>query len=179
MKNLIISSLLVTLLVCGCATTAKEQKQASIWTFEKDAIVLNFKAEKQLNLKNKKPRTLMVCVYQLKNTTAFNKLTSDQTGLQELQECQVFDLSMAESTRIVVNPGQDVNMRLDRAEDAQYIAVVAGYSMVDKSRIVRLYQIPTLREKKLFWRSKTLKPSPVQIKLTLGASQLQDPRSKP
>ena len=82
---------------------------------------------------------------------------------------------MAECKRIIAKPGQDVTMMIDRAEGAQYVAVVAGYPTVERGRIARLYQIPALPEKVLFWNSKTLKPRSVRIDLILGASQLQDP----
>jgi type VI secretion system VasD/TssJ family lipoprotein len=179
MKKIFIGSFLLAILVCACATTAKEQKSANIWAFEKDAITLDLKTDKKLNLRNKKPHTVLVCVYQLKHPTAFNKLTRDQTGLQELLECQVFDPSMVASTRIIVNPGQDINMKLDRAEGTQFVALVAGYYTVDKNKIVRLYQIPALPKKYLFWRGKTLKPNPISITLILGASQLDDPQPIP
>jgi len=179
MKKIFIGSLLVAAFVCACATAGKQHEPVSIWTYEKDAITLNFKTDKKLNLRNRKPHTLLVCVYQLKNTTAFSKLTGDQTGLKELLECEVFDLSMAESKRIIVNPGDDVNMKLDRAEGVHYVAVVAGYYTIEKNQIVRLYEIPALPEKILFWKTKNLKPRPIQINLVLGASQLQDPKTAP
>ena len=95
------------------------------------------------------PQNLALCVYQLKDITAFNKLAGDEVGLKELQECEVFDLSMAESKRIVAKPGQDITMMIDRVEGAQYVAVVAGYTTVERSGIARLYQIPALPEKVL------------------------------
>jgi len=179
MKRLFIGSLILAACLCACATTGKKQEPVSIWTYEKDAITLAFKSDKKLNLRNKKPHTLLVCVYQLKDPTAFNVLSNDQTGLKELLECEVFDLSMAESKRIIVNPGNDVTVNLDRAEGAQYVAVVAGYYAVERKQVVRLYQIPALPEKVLFWKTKTLKPRPIQINLILGASQLLDPKMAP
>ncbi|MEN6473295.1 MAG: type VI secretion system lipoprotein TssJ [Syntrophaceae bacterium] len=179
MKKVCTGSLLVAVLVCACATTGKHQEPVSIWTYEKDAITLNFKTDKKLNLRNKKPHTLLVCVYQLKDPTAFNLLTRDQSGLKELLECELIDLSMVASKRIIVNPGNDVDMKLDRAEGARYVGVVAGYYTVEKGQIVRLYEIPALPEKRLFWKTKTLKPRSILINLILGASQLQDPKTTP
>jgi len=176
MKRLFIGVLILAAFVCGCATTGKRQETESIWTYEKDAITLAFKSDKKLNLRNKKPHTLSVCVYQLRDTTAFNVLSNDQTGLRELLECEVFDLSMVASRRIIVNPGDDVTVNLDRAQGARYVGIVAGYYTVEKDQIVRLYQIPAVPEKVLFWKTKTLKPRPVRISLILGASQLQDPK---
>ncbi len=175
MRKVIIWSLFLAVFACACATTGKQQETASIWTYEKDAIMLNFKSDRKLNLRNRKPQNLALCVYQLKNTEAFNKLAGDEVGLRELQECEVFDLSMAEGTRIIAKPGQDVTMTIDRAEGARYVAVVAGYPTVERGRIARLYQIPALPEKVMFWNSRTLKPKSVRIDLILGATQLQDP----
>jgi type VI secretion system VasD/TssJ family lipoprotein len=175
MKKVFIGGLLSTVLICACATMDNQNKPVSVWTYEKDAITLKFKTDKKLNLWKRKPHTLPVCIYQLKDTTAFNKLTCDQTGLKELLECEVFDLSMAASKRIIVKPGDNVGIKLDRVEDARYVAVVAGYYTVAKEGIVRLYEIPAEPEKKPFWHGKTRRPLPVLINLVLGPSQLQDP----
>jgi len=89
-------------------------------------------------------------------------------------ECGLFDSSVAGSERLIIHPGQDLTFRLNRAEGARYIAIVAGYYSLYKERIIRLFDIPVIIEKK-GWikRTKILKPGPLNIELTLGPKQIQ------
>jgi predicted component of type VI protein secretion system len=74
---------------------------------------------------------------------------------------------------MIVQPGQDINMTLDRAEGARYVAFVAGYYILEKERMVKMVTIPEFVEKKgLIKRSKTRKPAPMTIDLILGPQQI-------
>lgn len=174
MKRSAIGLALIGAVLCSCATTPSPAP-GTRWEFEKDAISLNLKADKQLNLKDRKAHNLALCVYQLKNPNAFSQLSGDRNGLYQLLECQVFDPSVATSQRVFVNPGKDVSMKLDRAEGATYVAVVAGYYGIDKAKIVRLYKVPVVSERKGVLLKKVYKPGRVNINLILGPLQLQDP----
>lgn len=179
MKRIICLCLLLVPLAWSCATApAKTESQAN-WEYEKDAITLNLTVDKQLNLKDRKPHSLALCVYQLKSPNAFNQLAGDRNGLYQLLQCQVFDPSVAMSKQIFVTPGKDINTTLDRAEGATYVAMVAGYYGIDKDKIVRLYKIPEITKRKGILLTKTVKPGKLAIKLTLGALQIQDPTKKP
>ena len=176
MKKAVFFCLILVPFICTCATTPSQPPTAK-WEYEKDAITLTLKTDKQLNLKDRKPHTLVVCVYQLKSPNAFSQLAGDRSGLYKLLECQVFDPSVAVSKQIIVNPGKDVNTKLDRAEGATYVAIVAGYYSIEKEKIVRIYKIPEVKEKKwLIMSSKTPKPGKLDINLILDPLQLQDPK---
>jgi type VI secretion system VasD/TssJ family lipoprotein len=147
----------------------------SEWRYEQGAIHLNLQADFQLNLYEGQPHTLLVCVYQLRDPNAFNQLTEDEDGLYKLLECSRFDSSVVNSKRLFIQPGQTLTDTLDRAEGARYVAVVAGYYLVRKESLVRLYKIPWFVEKKGFLRrSKVSKPGPLKIDLVLGSEQIQD-----
>ena len=160
--------------IFSCASAPVEPVK---WGYEKDAIELHFKADKQLNYKDKKAHALVICVYQLISPNAFNQLSGSRNGLYSLLECSVFDpAGVAVSKQIVVNPGKDMDMKLDRAEGAKYVALVAGYYTIDKDKITRLYQIPDVTERSGFlWLNKTTRPDKLEISLILGSKQIQDP----
>jgi type VI secretion system VasD/TssJ family lipoprotein len=162
-------------LIWSCASAPVEPMK---WGYEKDAIELHLKADKQLNYKDKKAHALVICVYQLISPNAFNQLAGSHDGLYSLLECSVFDpSSVAVSKQIVVSPGKDVNIKLDRAEGAKYVALVAGYYTIDKDKITRLYQITEITERSGFlWLKKTTKPEKLVIDLICGSRQLQDPQ---
>jgi type VI secretion system VasD/TssJ family lipoprotein len=171
-----------TILVCfflapfifSCASAPVEPEK---YGYEKDAIELHFKADKQLNFKDKKAHALVVCVYQLISPNAFNQLAGSRNGLYSLLECSVFDpASVAVSRQLVVNPGKDMAVKLDRAEGARYVALVAGYYTIDKDKIVRLYKIPMVTERHGFlWLRKTIKPGILDINLIMASRQIQEP----
>ncbi len=162
---------LALLLVCACASQPLPPPD---WTYEKDAIEVNFKAGHNLNFDQGVPHTLLICLYQLKDPNAFNQLSEDQDGIYKLLECGLFDSAVATAKRIIVHPGQNINVKLDRAQGAKYVAVVAGYYVLEKSRMIRLYDIPVIVQKKgLIKRTKIAIPGKMELDLELGPSQIK------
>jgi type VI secretion system VasD/TssJ family lipoprotein len=144
------------------------------WTYEKDAIEVHLKSDPKLNLDEGLPHTLLVCLYQLKDPNAFNQLSDDTDGIYKLLECGLFDAAVATAKRIIVRPGKDMRVTLDRAAGAQYVAVVAGYYVLEKARMVRLYDIPVVVEKKGFIkRTKIVKASQLKVEIELGPFQIK------
>jgi type VI secretion system VasD/TssJ family lipoprotein len=142
--------------------------------YEKEAIKINVKADPQLNLSDGKPHTLLVCVYQLNDPNSFNQLAGDQEGLYRLLECSLFDGSAEGAKRLIVQPGQNTTFNLDRSQGARYVAVAAGYYLIERERVVRLYEIPVIIETKgLIRRSKRKKLDNLVIDLKLGSKQIQ------
>ncbi len=155
--------------ISGCASTLPPPK----WMFERDAINLHIKSHSELNLKNEIPHTLLICVYQLKDPIAFERLASDTAGLYKLLECELFDASVVTSNKLFVHPDQSKNLMFDRAEGVKHVAFVAGYYTIEKERIVRLFDVPVVIEKKGFlWGEKKQKPGNLKINLFLGPKQI-------
>ena len=155
--------------ICACASTLPPPQ----WGFERDAIRLHINADAQLNLRNEVPHTLLLCIYQLRDPIAFDRLAADTAGLYKLLECELFDGSVATSNRLIIHPGQDQNHLFDRAAGVKHVAVVAGYYTIEKHRIVRLFDIPVVIEKMgLLFGKKKQKPGIMEIQLTLGPKQI-------
>lgn len=173
MKRVVPVCVLLLWVLLSCSSTPS---QGVKWEYEKNAIELNFTADKQLNYKDKKAHALVVCVYQLTSPNAYEQLAGSRDGLYTLLECQVFDpAGVAVTKQIVVSPGKSVNAKLDRAEGAKYVALVAGYYGIERAKITRLYEIPEVSERSGFlWLKKTIKPGLLVVNLTLGARQLID-----
>lgn len=144
------------------------------WTYEKEAIKLGIVADPMLNLDDGKAHTLYVCVYQLKDPNGFNQLSNDQSGLYKLLDCKLFDQGVAVSKSIVMHPGEETSIVLDRAENAKYLGITAGYYDISKERITRLVKIPVvIEEKGMFGKKKKKKPGLLDIKLLLGPQQIE------
>jgi type VI secretion system VasD/TssJ family lipoprotein len=163
--------LLLIFFVYSCASQPVAPPE---WRYEKEAIGLHVKADSQLNLYEGMPHTLLICAYQLRDPNTFNQLTEDDDGLYELLDCSRFDASVASSRRLIIHPGQDLTFVLDRAEGGKYVALVAGYYLLKKEGMVRLFDVPVVVEKK-GWikRTKIAKPGPLSIEVTLGAQSIQ------
>jgi len=160
----------ITLLLFSCTAKVLPPPQ---WTYEKDAIKLRLEADPMLNLDDGKAHTLHLCIYQLKDPNGFNQLAGDESGLYKLLDCKLFDQGVAVSKRLIVNPGEKTTLVLDRAENAKYLAVVAGYYDIEKERITRLVEIPVvIEEKGFFSKEKKKKPGLLDIVLSLGPQQI-------
>jgi type VI secretion system VasD/TssJ family lipoprotein len=162
---------IITLMISACASQPLPPPK---WSYEKDAVQVHLKADPKLNFDEGVPHTLLVCLYQLKDPNAFNQLADDTDGIYKLLECGLFDAGVATSKRLIVNPGKDVTMTLDRAEGAKYVAAVAGYYTLQKERMIRMYDIPVVIEKKgFFTTTKIAKPGVLKIELELGPTQIK------
>ena len=171
MKRILALLLVGTLLLL--AACAAKQLPPPQWTYEKEAIRLHIKADKQLNLDEGEAHTLLLCTYQLSDPNNFNQLANDQDGLYRLLECSLFGDGAAVAKRMIIQPDQDINLALDRAEGARYVAMVAGYYVLEKDRMVKMVEIPEyVEEKGFFKKSKTRKPARLDIELILGPQQI-------
>jgi type VI secretion system VasD/TssJ family lipoprotein len=146
------------------------------WGYEKGAVQLHLKADPQLNLYSGSPHTLLLCIYHLRDPNAFNQLADEKDGIPKLLECSRFDPAVTYVKRVVMQPGQELNESMDRAEGAKYVGIAAGYYQLQKERAVRFFQIPVVREQK----GSTLvsKPSVLRIDLLLGAQEINEIRGK-
>lgn len=149
----------------SCASTP----QGPEWKYEKNAINLHLISEPRLNLYQGKPHTLLLCLYQLRDPNAFNQLVDEEDGLSKLLECRRFDGTVASSKTFVIQPDQEIRESLDRAEGAKYVGIVAGYYMLHKDRVIRLFQIP-LKKKTRGFVSRRRISSPDKLKIDLYLS---------
>jgi len=115
---------------------------AGVYEYEKEAISLHLKGDPNLNLFEKRPHTLLVCVYQLRDPNALNQVLQDAEDVTKLLECGRFDPSIVNTKKFILQPGKEVTEALDRAEGARYIGIVAGYYNLDKKRASRILPVP-------------------------------------
>ena len=168
--------LCVFFFLASCASTPVPPPQ---YTYGKDAIRIHLKADPQLNSYQGSSHTLLICVYQLSDPNAFNQLAGDTDGLYKLLDCQRFDPSVTNSKRLFVNPGQDSAFMLDRAEGTKYVGLVAGYYVMERDNMVRLFKIPVVVETKgVFSRTKISKPGDLDVEIVLGPQQIQEAKPR-
>jgi type VI secretion system VasD/TssJ family lipoprotein len=139
--------IVLPLLLASCAGGSSSGGGAGgsasgVYEYEKDAISLHLKGDPNLNLFEKRPHTLLVCVYQLRDPNALNQVLQDAEDVTKLLECARFDPSILNTKKFILQPGKEINESLDRAEGARYIGIVAGYYNLDKQRASRIISVP-------------------------------------
>ena len=133
-----------------------------------NGVQLHLVSDPNLNLFGGIPHSLVLCVYQLREPNYFNQTKDERDGLGKLLECSRSDPSVTYAKSFSVQPRQEVNQSLDRAEGTWYVGIVAGYSQLQKERVTRLYEIPL--------SSLFNKPQTLSIDLNLGPQEIQEPR---
>jgi len=135
---------------------------------------MHVKADNKLNLYNDKAHTLYMCFYQLREVTKFDQLTQDPSGIRQLLECRLFDDSVASASSKVIHAGENFMLTLDRAEKAQHIALVAGYSSdLTADRVVKRHRYQVHKTKKGFFKKKyQCEPCELDVEVSLGPNQI-------
>jgi type VI secretion system VasD/TssJ family lipoprotein len=178
MKYLRILSILVLFLISSCASKpAPPVVQQTPPTYTQNFIQVRLEADPQLNVHDGLSHALHLCVYQLVDPNAFNQISEDQMGISKLLGCERFDPGVALSRKLIVQPGEKVNLRLDRAEGAKYVGIAAGYYTLQKKNSIRLYSIPLIEERK--GSVIDVRQAPLNIDLYLGSTGLRDAGGRP
>jgi type VI secretion system VasD/TssJ family lipoprotein len=113
--------------------------------YRKNELTLQITADSQLNKFQNNAHALYMCIYQLKDPNAFNQQVEEKDGISKLLECTRFDSSVANSKRIVVQPGQQISDVRDRAEGARFLGVATGYYGAEKVRATQLIPMPVVQ----------------------------------
>ena len=173
MRRFYLLSTAMVFCVLFVACTSKIKKPD--WKFEKEAIRVHIKADYRLNLYGEKAHTLYICLYQLSELNAFDQLAQDQSGIRRLLEAKMFDPSVAAVSSRTILSGENITLTLDRAERAQYFAVVAGYyARLSDERMVRRNRIQVFKNKESFFKQTyQCIPCGLDIELLLGPSQIE------
>ncbi len=167
---------LLVLLLAGCGgSSAAELKAATPqWTYAPGAVKLRYRSDKRLNEYDGRAHTVAMCVYQLSKPNAFNTLSKTKKGLLKLLQCKSFDPSVVYYEIVYAQPGEDRLDFLDRAEDAKYMGVAAGYNLLEPRQSTRLFQYPVeTKTTGMFFTSTSKHPGKVFVNLFLGPFGIQ------
>lgn len=169
---------LAALVLTGCAAansamggnTAKQARAEVSWEFASDGLLLEIDAADELNLYQGTPHTLLLTVFQMAEDKAFRKLVADPVALARALESNQSGPDFVLTQRYIVAPGKRTLLSLDRAGQARFVGVVAGYYRLDAASTARLFEVP-LAVSSAGWVSTTYSAVPAQlaIRLQLGA----------
>ena len=172
-----LSTALLALSLSACSmlgVTSKKQASSEVqWTHAQDGIQIHLEADKQLNLHEDEPHTLLLGVYQVATAEDFRTLSNSPDALLQLLDGKTPNDKILQTSRFVVSPGQSASLTLNRADRAKAVGLVAGYYRTDARNAARLFEIPMSVERKSWVSlSYAAKPEALHIRLVLGPSQI-------
>ncbi|MDE3224401.1 MAG: type VI secretion lipoprotein TssJ [Nitrospirota bacterium] len=143
------------------------------WTYGSNAITVEVKPDPNLNLFGGQPHTLALGVYQTADPNAFISLLNDPAAIGKLFATGYASAGTLGFTRYIIEPGKPKTITVDRAQNAKYVGIVAGYFKLDPPNTARLFQIPVV-VKTSGWiiHTRVASPGNVVINLLLGTEQL-------
>lgn len=185
MRKVLLLAALVAFAASGCGggksappsqyTNPSYSPQTMNWAFAPKALELTFISDPFLNEYEGAAHTLVVCVYQLQAPTAFQQLAATAPGISKLLECQNFDASVVSAQRVIVQPGRNEVLTVDRNEKAKFVALACGYYDLNLGSATRVYEIPVSSNTSgsLWWKETTYEPGKLLKKILLGKTGIQ------
>jgi len=173
--------LFMAMVLNGCSTansamggnTSKQAVAEVSWSFAKDAVLIELAADPRLNQYHGEAHTLLLGVYQMAEPAPFYKLINDPVLFGKALESGKAGDSFVQFTRYVVTPGKKVILSLDRAQNARYVGIAAGYYQMDAAHSARLFEVPlSVTRDGMLAKTYTASPAALAIRLALGAETI-------
>ncbi len=151
MKNItLIIIAFTTLLLSACASKTSLEVAEKDWTYQDQAIHVHVKSPSDLNSISGRPHSLVLGVFQLNDPNTFLGLSVTKEGALQLLNSGRIDESVAQFTRIILQPGEEKTANLPRAQGAKYVAIISGYFGLNTELDVKVFDIPIKPAKRGF-----------------------------
>jgi predicted component of type VI protein secretion system len=144
--------------------------------FGPKGIQIRYTAAANLNYYENKNHTILLVIYQLNGLNAYNQNTKTADGLCKLLMAEKFDNSITGVDQAFIEPGEEKIITLDRYENTQTIAVIAGYYNLQPGQVNRTFDIPAVTDKRGVYgfRSTVSWIDPISINLFLGPNSIHE-----
>jgi hypothetical protein len=103
----------------------------------------------------------------LNGLNAYNTLIKTPDGMNRLLQADRLDPSVVGVDQFFVEPNENKTLVLDRSENTQYVAVIAGYYDLQPGQVNRTFEIPVIIDKKGVYGFRTTVSSVGQLNITL------------
>lgn len=185
-----LATVATTLLLAACSSAPPNLTVApNDWTYGARLVQIDVSAANTLNIDSGQPHAISLGVFQLSNPASFSTLSASPAGAEKLlDQGQGADNSVVDFDRIVLQPGEKRTVFLNRAANAQYIGLVAGYYKLDPIQDVALFNIPIIA-KPVGWVTKGMVavglqgastdgvPGPLALSVGFGPNQVAEYKS--
>lgn len=166
--------LMAAILLAACATEKKGDAPEAVLPFKKDGIRIDVKAGPNLNTYNDQSHTLVVVIFQLDDPNKFNQMLQDKDGVGKLFDPAGLEGAALGRKQLVVQPGEESRVHLDRAKGARYLGFVAGYFRADPNTSGRLLPLKIIRDTSFIAKKGEPDPAESQVSLILGREGITD-----
>ena len=117
------------------------------WSFESNAIAMRLHASDQLNLFRGRTHTLLLHVYQVRDPGGISRRLDTPAEVLRLLRRGDDDLDVLALKQVIIGPNQQKLLRIDRADRARYLVLIAAYAELDIDDAVRIVPIPEVNDK--------------------------------
>lgn len=145
-----ISLITVFLLMSACAGKTSLEVAPDDWVFEDRAIHLHLASPSDLNAISGRPHSIALGVFQLSDPNTFLGLSETKEGALQLLNTGRIDDTIAQFSRIILQPGEEKVATLPRAQGAKYIALISGYYGLNTELDIKVFNIPIKPAKRGF-----------------------------
>lgn len=143
------------------------------WGYQERSIDVVWSADRALNSHGETSHTLLLAILQCTDPNVFRAYVTEPEKLATLLSAKTVPQGFLQVDRVFVQPGSDGAISLARAQNAQYVGVIAGYYTLEPARVARLYQIGVSVDSRGFLiKTRTASPALLQINLQLGPDGL-------
>lgn len=137
-------------LVSGCASKTSLVVAPEDWKFEDRAVHIHLQGPSDLNAISGRPHSVAVGVFQISEPNTFLGLAETKEGALQLLNAGRIDDSIAQFTRIILQPGEEKVATLPRAQGAKYIALISGYYGLNTELDIKVFDVPIKEAKRGF-----------------------------
>lgn len=139
-----------TALLSACASKTSLEVAPEDWVFEDRAIHIHVQSPSDLNAISGRPHSVALGVFQLNDPNTFLGLAETKQGALQLLNAGRIDETVAQFTRIILQPGEEKVATLPRAQGAKYIALISGYYGLNTELDIKVFDIPIKPAKRGF-----------------------------
>jgi hypothetical protein len=95
-----------------------------------------------LNAISGRPHSVALGVFQLNDPNTFLGLAETKEGALQLLNSGRIDDTIAQFTRIILQPGEEKIATLPRAQGTKYIALISGYYGLNTELDIKVFSVP-------------------------------------
>lgn len=158
---------------CGTLSSGNAQRQQAIEQtsapYADNAIKVDLKALPMLNAFHQQPNSCTVLIVQSQHREELERLVNNAVLIHHLFTGDGAINGVLKLDRYVMMPGQHVSLHIDRAEQARYVALIAGYYPEPDASRARIFPVPVkVTHTGIFsqrWQARLI---PLDIFATLG-----------
>jgi len=169
--------ILLLLMLVGCSSvnsmlggnSQKEAKAEIDWAYAKEGIWLQLASDAQLNIYDNESHTLVLGIYQLSETQSFYKLLADKPQISKDLLTGQTGKQVVQFDRYVLAPGKATVLKLDRAQGAKFVGMIAGYYDFDAINAARLFRVPVnMQSSGMVTTTYKAEPAVLALRLVFG-----------